>query len=92
MRASSAALLGLALALLVFGVLLTPNVVLADEPIGPDGGFVACACTGTCAGQNSACNPPGTCLPNPPSNCTNANGQTCSCKANPKSPGFCTCQ
>lgn len=94
MKASSSVLLGLALALLVVGVLLTPNVVLADEPITPSAVFkpVCPACTGTCTVPAA---PPCPFFPPPPpapplcgpafpgADCTDGNGQSCTCKVTP---------
>lgn len=93
-KASSTVLLGLALALLVVGVLLTPNVVLADEPIGPSN-VVKPVCP-TCSGICTAPLPPPPCpfFPPPgqqrcadvtPGSCTDGNGQSCACE---QTPGF----
>lgn len=97
----STALFGLSAAVLLFGVLLTPNVVLADEdPLAPDSPTKK-ACTGCSAGAGfcpqtlgpNGCNVIGkTCQDDGTGNHCMASGGTCGCDKIPFSnPVMCDC-
>lgn len=91
----SSALMGSAAAMLLLGILLTPNIILADEdPIDPNGYAPCGGCLGTCQGSAAPCPLQKTCNadPNIASSCKNISGGTCQCGLRSGDPTRCDCK
>lgn len=89
MRVMSSALLGLSAVTLLMGVLLTPNVVVANDEIVNGFSPLIAPCTG-CAG--GCPNKPRPCS-GTQANCTQTGSSciSCGCEENAAKPGFCIC-
>ena len=91
--AASSILTGVATLALILGLVLTPNVVVADDsPIIPNNMVAACVgCTAACGGGAPCSGVAKQCAAAPPGLCQDAGGVLCGC-ADLITPGTCACE